>query len=313
MKDTTDGSFNENFFPMVHLKIKPATWFDIRLAFTKTCSRPGFYNMSPRYYQTVEFAVNMGNVYLKPQTNYNYDAYLSFFTGKLGLFTVGGFYKKIEDQTVNYNVIMIDQTLYGFTNDAYRNKNYSKPINNPWPGYIQGLELDWQTQFSYLPAPFNGIILNANVTFFDSQTKYPFFETKPVYLDPAVSPYQFSEAINTYRESKVIGSSDIVGNISLGYERGGFSGRISGYYQGYTTTNQVDVTNISLDENRDDFLRIDMQLSQKIKAVEGLMVYLNLSNLTNNPDRTILTHYPERVRSEERYGASGDIGIRYKF
>ena len=42
ISDTTNGHFNAQFFPMLHLKIKPLEWFDIRLAATKTASRPSF-------------------------------------------------------------------------------------------------------------------------------------------------------------------------------------------------------------------------------------------------------------------------------
>ena len=62
---------------------------------------------------------------------------------------------------------------------------------------------------------------------------------------------------------------------------------------------------------RDQLLRLDMQLSQKIK--KWLIIYLNVNNLTNNPDRTILTYHPDRVTGEERYGVSGDIGLRFRF
>ena len=73
-----------------------------------------------------------------------------------------------------YQVTVIDPAIYGLT-APYKNKQYGFWINNKWPGYVQGIEIDWQTQFSYLPKPFNGIILNANVTFMQSETRYPFY------------------------------------------------------------------------------------------------------------------------------------------
>ncbi|MCK4992408.1 MAG: TonB-dependent receptor, partial [Bacteroidales bacterium] len=80
--DTTAGNFSENFFPMIHLQIKPTKWFDIRLAATKTLTRPSFTQMSPRYWRQRDLTQSLGNPYMKPQTNYNYDIYLSFYTGK---------------------------------------------------------------------------------------------------------------------------------------------------------------------------------------------------------------------------------------
>ena len=103
---------------------------------------------------------------------------------------------------------------------------------------------------------------------------------------------------------------DLVGNISLGYELGGFSGRISAYYQGPTITT-AQAANKTIDQDRDKLLRLDLQLSQKIR--KGIIVYLNVSNLTNNPDRLVLTYYTDHVTKDERYGVSGDIGVRLKF
>ncbi len=60
-------------------------------------------------------------------------------------------------------------------------------------------------------------------------------------------------------------------------------------------------------------MRLDLQLSQKFKKVLGLAIYLNINNITNNPDRRILTYHPSKLTNEEVYGVSGDIGIRYKF
>ncbi len=308
--DTTASHYSEDFFPMIHLKIKPAKWFDIRLAATKTLTRPGYTQMSPRYSRSVSLTQSMGNPYLKPQTNYNYDAYLSIYTGKTGLFTIGAFYKKLENQVLNYTLRIINaEEEYGF-DPIYENKLYSKPVNNKWPGYVKGLEFDWQTQFSYLPKPFNGILLNMNLTYMQSETRYPFFSFYKKYIEEP--PYVLNVGQHDSRINTIIGMPDMVANVSLGYELGGFSGRISSYYQSATITS-AQASNKSLDQDKDALMRLDMQLSQKFKKVPGLTLYLNINNITNNPDRRILTYHPSKLTNEEVYGVSGDIGIRYKF
>ncbi|PID91825.1 MAG: hypothetical protein CSA96_06390 [Bacteroidetes bacterium] len=308
--DTTAGNVNKDFFPMVHLKIKPAKWVDIRLAATKTLTRPGFGQMSPRYSRAKDLTQNLGNPYLKPQTNYNYDIHVSFYTGKIGLFTIGAFYKKLTDQVLTYQRTIIDaEEAYGL-DPIYEGKQYIQPVNNEWPGFVQGLELDWQTHFSYLPRPFNGILLNMNLTYMQSETRYPFYSFYKEYLDEP--PYVINVGKHDSRVNKVIGMPDMVANVALGYELGGFSGRISAYYQDKTITT-AQASNKSEDLDKDALLRLDMQLSQKLKKVPGLMFYLNLNNLTNNTDRMIMTYHPEKIAREEVYGVSGDIGVRYKF
>lgn len=309
IRDTTAGHFYEQFYPMLHLKIKPLEWFDVRLAATKTTTRPGFTQMSPRYYKNANLDLVTGDIYLKPQTNYNYDLYLSFYTKNVGLFTVGAFYKKLTDQVLNYTVRVINPEQYGLS-EVFRNKNYTIPQNNQHPGYVQGLELDWQTHFSYLPKPLNGIVLNLNLTAMQSETKYPFFSFETVSISEP--PFRKTIGRDDFRVNKVIGMPDLIGNIGLGYEIGGFAGRISAYYQSGTITT-AQASNLTLDVDKDQLLRLDLQLSQKIAKVPGLAFYLNINNLTNNKDRNILTHHPDRVTRQELYGTSGDIGIRYRF
>ncbi len=308
--DTTASHYTDDFFPMIHLKIKPTKWFDIRMAATKTLTRPGYTQMSPRYHRNRASDQFMGNPYLKPQTNYNYDAYLSIYTGKTGLFTIGAFYKKLENQVLNYELTIINaEEEYGL-DPIYENKKLSKPINNKWPGYVKGLELDWQTQFSYLPKPFNGILLNMNLTYMQSETRYPFFSFYKKYISEP--PYVINVGEHDSRVNTIIGMPDVVANVSLGYELGGFSGRLSAYYQSATITS-AQANNKSLDQDKDALMRLDLQLSQKFKKVLGLAIYLNINNITNNPDRRILTYHPSKLTNEEVYGVSGDIGIRYKF
>jgi len=309
LKDTTDGNHRDNFFPMLHLKIKPVTWFDIRLAYTKTVSRPSFTKMSPKSYRSPLYDLTVGDPDLKPQSNTNYDIYLSFYTGRLGLFTAGAFYKTMEDQVLDYQVRIIDPEDYGLS-DSYSDRNMNYPLNNKWPGYITGLEIDWQTQFSYLPKPFNGITLNANVSFMKSETRYPFYVFETVVIP--TPPYRETQGREDSRISKIYGMPDMVGNLALGYEMGSFSGRISAYYQSYTV-NSVIPSDISIDTDKDDYLKIDVQLSQKINKIKGMTLYLNINNLTNNTDRIILANYRDRITSEEKYGIAGDIGIRYQF
>jgi outer membrane receptor protein involved in Fe transport len=146
----------------------------------------------------------------------------------------------------------------------------------------------------------------------DSETKYPFYAWTKVELDPFVYPFYKTEGGMTFRKSKIVGTPELIANISLGYEIGGFSGRISSYYQGATLT-QAKPSNLTTDVAQSKLLRFDMQLSQKIKKVKGLSFYLNINNLTNNPDRRVLRFYQDRIVSEERYGVSGDLGVRYQF
>ena len=143
-----------------------------------------------------------------------------------------------------------------------------------------------------------------------SETAYPFYNFETVTIPEP--PYRVTVGEKVSRLNKITGMPDMIANVSLGYELGGFSGRISAYYQSRTINSAV-ASDISTDVDRDAVMRLDLQLSQKLKKLPGLVFYLNVNNLTNNPDASILTHHSDRISSIERYGTSADIGVRYKF
>ncbi|NJK95197.1 MAG: TonB-dependent receptor [Bacteroidales bacterium] len=88
---------NHHFLPMVNAKIMPFKWMDIRLAYTQSIARPQYTSFIPKYsIDTDNNLQNIGNPKLTPALSHNYDIYFSFNTPKLGLFTIGGFLKRIE-------------------------------------------------------------------------------------------------------------------------------------------------------------------------------------------------------------------------
>ncbi len=203
---------------------------------------------------------------------------------------------------------MINPEDYGFDPNIYKYKELTIEINNRWPGYIDGFEIDWQTHFWYMPFPFNGIVLNFNYTRMNSETRYPFFYFENVLLNEP--PWLKTIGIDSSRVNKITGMPEDIANLSIGYEKGGFSGRVSFYYQGFTITNAQNQIK-SLDQNQDKLMRWDVQLSQNI--FKGLKVYLNLNNITDWPDRSYLTYHQDFRTRQENYGWTGDVGLRYKF
>ena len=101
---------------------------------------------------------------------------------------------------------------------------------------------------------------------------------------------------------------DYVGNFSIGYEKKGFSGRVSLIIQGPSL--QIIGTREELDGYADSFSRWDMVLRQKIG--KSFSVYFNLSNFTNYSEGGYLGSKKYTTR-EEYYGWMADVGVRYVF
>ncbi|MDR3627125.1 MAG: TonB-dependent receptor, partial [Ignavibacteriaceae bacterium] len=180
--DTTVVQNHGYWLPDVSVRYKPLSWFDVRLSYTNTLAYPDFTAIIPRIDVGIG-AIAFNNYSLLPSRSTNYDAYLSFYDNTIGLFTVGGFLKEIENliypwsfyvsKTADilkyypYSLIGASSNPSGlyqvttYVNDSYKIKDY-------------GMEFDWQTHFWYLPGPLSGLVFNVNYTHIFSKAQYPY-------------------------------------------------------------------------------------------------------------------------------------------
>jgi TonB-dependent receptor len=306
LRDTTSTRINEFWLPMFHIRYKVTDWFDIRLARTKSLTRPDYSDFSPYRYIRKSGDVSKGNPELKPATATNYDLYLSFYGNKLGLFTFGAFYKEIENLIWNKQWTILDYELLGLPK-ATKGHEIRTTINNEYLAKFKGIELDWQTQFWYLPGYLHGIVLNMNYSHIFSETKYPYSLYNSEYL---MEPPWFVETIvDTFRVGRMLHQPNDIVNIALGYDIGGFSARLSFLFQGSILSNRG--VRPEVDGFTEDYYRWDLSIKQELPW-KGVQLYMNVNNLRDRPDQSF---QPTRglVTAQEYYGLTGDIGIRYRF
>ncbi len=302
--DTTTTRVNDSWLPMIHLKYKPVEWFDIRLAYTETLSRPNYNSIVPSWNITNTY-VNWNDSQLKPAYSVNYDIYASIYNNEIGLFTVGLFTKTITDMIFwsggrNIN----DASEYGLP-ATVNNRRIGSMINNPNPVNLQGVELEWKTNFWYLPGIFSGLVLNINYTYTHSEGVYPI-----VFATGGNTPPFF---LPTYHDSsytdRLVNQPANILNITLGYDYKGFSTRVSFLYQDDTfkrTHFYESLRGIS-----DDFYKFDVSVRQKL-PVEGLEVIANFSNISDTieQDLNVGSGYPLK---KQQYGMTIDLGLRYRY
>ncbi|MFW5877615.1 MAG: TonB-dependent receptor [bacterium] len=298
--DTTATNSVGTFLPMVHLRYEFIDGLALRLAATKTLSRPNFLNLTPftQVTKANQDRVRFGSVDLKIPTAWNYDANLSWFS-KYGLISIGGFYKEIYD--IDINVRFFDWSGTEDTN-PYHGWLVNSPINSDETTIIYGMEMEFQTNFRFLPKPFDGIVISGNYSVMESETYYPFFYVS--YPPPDYKPVtEDSSRINSTQ-----GQADFIANMTIGYEKGGFSGRISMNYQGprLRTSGNTEFQ----DEYVDEYFRWDASLSYKFNR--NWQVLVNLINITNETERQYI-YLPEQPSSIQSYGWQANLGIRYRF
>ncbi len=301
LNDTLASRNMGMWFPMVQARYRVTNWFDIRAARTVSTSRPSFGNLSPKFNISYDGAsVQRNNTLIRPMRSTNYDLFFTFHHNRLGLFTIGGFTKQVEDliYTRNANIVFPEEMGLPANTRLFA---ITEPVNNENLTTVDGYEVEWQSNFTWLPAPFNGIVINANYSRFFSETHYHSFEFKRT--------AQGIVGVDTFRLAPMTHQADHIANLSVGYDFKGFSSRVSVQYQGATLRSIG--ARPELDLYTDDYLRFDASIRQRLMKGR-LSVFANLNNIANRPDRSSQFTY-DRPRNIEYYGATIDIGMELRF
>ena len=319
---------NDFWLPMVHLQAQPKEWLKIRLAGTKTLTRPDYNQYAPiARIDVFQAYVRATNSKLKPAQSSNFDAAVSVYQNHIGLLSVAGFYKEIKDLIFQVNHPIhpdiinsrpdVDALLHNNLNLlpswTTRVVQYGVDtfINNPFKAKLRGFELDWQTNFWYLPSVLRGIVLNVNYTQIHSEMdKRLYFRKNGDRIPRPGPPSYYQVLVDSSRTSRLPDQPTHIANITLGYDYKGFSGRLSYLYQ----TDRVAF--IGAQPAGDNFSgayeRWDLTLQQKIGQT-GVQLFANLTNLNNRPDRNFRGSTSVNPTYIEYYGFAIDGGVRYKF
>lgn len=318
IRDTTSTAKYGEFLPHLHLKLEPNDWMDARLSIAKTLARPDYNYVAPRTLIDINSnRITAGNPKLKHMVSMNYDLSLSFYKSKFGLFTAGVFYKDIKDVFFPMsNIYLQNDSAAEAYNFPGRKTYYLTTYINSSDAQVYGYELDLQTNFRFLPKPFNGIVLSMNYTRLFSETSvYHFTKDTVVFeIDPVTGDIT-QKPIYTKHERKISIPGQVARrfNVSLGYDYKGFSGRVSTVFQGSYLYNPGSIE--VLDIYTWKFWRFDISLKQEI--TKFLSVYANIVNIdfgiNNNDEESYYDKnfgYPKRLQD---YGVIVNAGLQINF
>ena len=151
------------------------------------------------------------------------------------------------------------------------------------------------------------IWININITTISSETSFP-FQTAFKQGDGPFAPTVF---VDSTRTGRMPNQPDDVLNVTLGYDIGGFSARLSFVYQDNVLVG-VNRTYKELDSYTDAYYRWDFTAYYELPWVKGLKLFLNANNITNTPDRSYISELG-KLASANYYGRTVDLGVRYEF
>ncbi|MEM1057058.1 MAG: TonB-dependent receptor [Bacteroidota bacterium] len=334
-RDTTGSQSYGHFFPQLVTRYRISPVFDVRAAVTRTLARPDYLDLvAYENVNDIDDEIERGNVDLRPTLAWNVDGGISAYT-PVGLFALGGFYKQLQD--FQYDLFQSEVVPGEGTFTVFQTVNGDDAT-------VYGIEAEAQVNASLLPGILSGLLLTANYAYTISRADFPLEFDTGLDLTTGLSVPEL-----TTRESSLPGQATHIANATLGYERRGFSARLSFQYQGAFLS---EVARVAFDgefirftaptPERPDFLPLvyddpateaieggpitqalvstdvrtrpftflDLQVSQELGA--GLRLIANASNLTNQFERQRREGFARNVFSRG-YGWSAEVGIQLSF
>jgi TonB-dependent receptor len=309
--DTTLTANHGFWLPDVTLRYKPLSWFDVRLSYTNTISYPDYDAIIPRI--DVGFSgangapIAYNNYQLVPSTSKNYDAYFSFYDNSIGLFTVGGFLKQVDNLIYSWNFFVSNSAASPYYPPLLAHLapsglyNVTTFINDSSQAEDLGLELDWQTHFWYLPYPLNGLVFNVNYTHVYSHEQYSYVNAEKV--------GRATEYVDTSFTDRLLYQPNNIFNLSVGYDYEGFSIRVSMLYQAdiFTGINFWP----QLRTSTAAYTRWDLAAKQDLPWF-GLQIYGNLNNINGESDVSLIQAATPVPESQQSYGLTAELGLRWQ-
>ncbi|MCB9247592.1 MAG: TonB-dependent receptor [Ignavibacteriales bacterium] len=196
-----------------------------------------------------------------------------------------------------------------YYNYSQRDYQLTIPYNSPKTSKVWGFELEHQINFTFLPGYFKNIVLSYNASLVKSETSLIGSKTDTTFNVIGGIPFpSYSEHAIEYTQ-QLEEQPEFFGNISLGYDIAGFSGRVSvfhqsEYFRSFSPSKRSDRVIAA-------YTRVDLALKQKI--TDNISVQLNLNNLTNIKEENLLNNQVNGykiLRSSSLYGLTADLGVR---
>ncbi len=159
-----------NWLPSGNLSFDFTDKLILRLAASKAIARPALRDVAPGITVALtNFTAASGNAALNPIQADQADVSLEWYFAQASLLNVALFKKNLQTFIVPTT---ISTTIDGYPPSAVNPSGLfqlSRPDNGTG-GRVQGVEVGYQHALRFLPAPFDGLGINANYTYADSRT-----------------------------------------------------------------------------------------------------------------------------------------------
>lgn len=266
-----------HWLPGLHARYYIDDKTQVRAAWTNSVVRPTFEALAPGFSIESGDKASFGDPTLDPMTAKNFDLGIEHYMGRAGAISAYGFYKDISD-------FVYETDIAG--SGAFQNFKEAKTFKNGDTAKVYGLELAYSQKLSWLPSPWDGLLVGANFTLSHSEADI--------------------EGQNTKRSIDLPGQSKRVGNFMLGWENEKVSMRLSANYKSSYLKEVAAVSDKHHDAYVDDQVFLDFSSSYFIS--KNAQISLEAKNLTDE-HYYVYTGNKAYNNQYEEYGPSIKIGF----
>jgi len=275
-----------DILPSLHLVYRLSDRLQLRGAWSNTIGRPDYDELAS--FQEIEFEdpdglnrwegfIEEGNPDLEPLRSMNFDVSLEFYPGPGSIFSVGGFYKEIDDPI--YTFVQQERDFLGseleglfgvdlqraVTNiPSFGSRQFQEfefvQLRNANQGTLSGVEVSYAQVFDFLPGLLAGLGISSNAAFMQSDVTVPGRDDELPLFD----------------------QSDVVVNVAPYYQFGPLELRAAWNYQSEF------LASVSDDPFEDEYgdERTTVDLSGRYDVLDGrLQLNAYVRNLTNEVER----------------------------
>ncbi len=293
IKDYQDGLTINNgnytdWFPGVHVVYKFTDSLQARASWSNSIGRPSGTNYLPsRSFSDSQQTVTISNPSLNPQYAENFDLALEYYFEPVGQFSVGWFRKNIEDFIVTTTAGIVGSGPDNGFNGEF--EGYELRTNgNGGEAVVDGWEVNYQQQFSFLPGFWRGLSFSANYTKLDTEGDYG-----------TTGPRSTDEIARFVPET---------GNARLSYTYGKFGmNLLYNYFGPALWTYNASAGRLQYRDSRNT-----VNLGFSYRHSRGMNFFVDFTNLFNEP-QTYYGTYASRLERAIYNGTAVSFGVSGSF
>lgn len=290
---TTKNDYSD-VLPSFNLAFEPREDLVLRLGAAKVMSRPTLGDLTPGgSVSPTTLTVSYGNPLLNPFRATNYDASIEWYFQNESLLALAVFHKEIDSFITSETVpipygqlglpLELLQGVQGLNADTVF--QVTRRLNGDG-GTLDGVEIQYQQPFTFLPGLWSNFGFTGNVTWVDSEVSY-----------------------GTAGKNRLTGQSKNTANATLYYEDGPFQARVSVAHRSQYLLS-FPGTNGNSEEGVNDTTNVDASMSYELTP--NLTFSLEGINLTDAyTDRYV--DDTDRVSDYRHTGREIALGLRWKY